>query len=581
MFKKQISKTVSRRGRPRAFLPQSTLVALIAGLAASACGGEQGIDEPSSGAEVGSGVDSLERDLSTGAEGDDVRALHGFLARYGYFPNEELAAAYPNWVPLLSEGPARPDVFDDQSLKAVSLLQAYYGLERTGFVDQATRDALRLPRCRHPEGLAPDGSQKFSIIPAVELGARWGSSVTYQVVNGDPNGFAPITLSQARATMAVAVNQWRARTTLTITELTSGTADIMVNFGPLDGIGGAAGMAYRPGQDITLDSAEDWTLSTPPPEGKVHLLSLMMHEFGHTLGIGHSSIAGAVMQPLVPAVTQLHFDDKAAVSALYDSWMPIAGGKGRDIGVGADGSVWTVGDNAATGGNNARKFSSTPGGEFWTATPAFGGANISVGPTGIPWVVEAGGLIKRLTTNSPTTGTWQFVPGCAKDIGIGADGSIWAIGCTPVGGGFNIMKFDGTNWVTSNGGAVRIAVGPSGIPWVVNNGNVLYSRTTSSATTGSWNAVPGTWPEAAAGTDIALSTMASAPTNYAWLIGRGAPSFAQNLHAWIQQPGVGDAPSQAGWTHAAKAPPAGRVAVDPALMVWLIDSQFNVQRSKQ
>jgi hypothetical protein len=581
MHMHQLSKIFSLSGRSR----PGALAVLLAGLSGTACGGEQGIDESSSGAEAEGSVDSLERDLSIGAQGDDVRALHRFLARYGYFPNDELADAYPNWAPLLSEGPARSDVFDEQSQNAVSLLQAYYGLERTGVVDQATREALLKPRCAHPEGLTPEGSEKFSILSQLTGGARWGNSVTYRVVNDDPGD---VTLAQARSFMSNAVNQWRVNTSLTITELTSGTADIMVTFGPIDGPGGDAGRAHAFSHDITLDTAEDWSLSTPAPAGQVSLTSLMIHEFGHALGIGHSSMSGAVMQPIVPQVGQLHIDDKAAVSALYDSWMPMSAGKGRDIAVGADGSVWTVGDNAASGGNNARKFFSNPGGEGWTATPAFGGANISVGPTGIPWVVEAGGIIKRLSTNNPSTGTWIFLPGCGKDIGIGANGAIWAIGCTPVGGGFNIMKFDGTNWQNSDGGAVRIAVGPDGIPWVVNNGNVLYRRTSALVSAGSWQAVPGTWPEAAAGTDIAINTTVSSPGNYAWLIGRGAANpFAQNLHAWIEQPQISmgnpprTAPSQAGWTHAAKAPPAGRVAVGPQLWVWLIDSQFNVQRSQR
>ena len=574
MHMHQFSKIFSLSGRSRAGFAPGALVVLLAGLAGTACGGEPGIDESSSGAEAEGGVESLERDLSMGAEGDDVRALHGFLTRYGYFPNEELAEADPNWAPLLPEGPTRPEVFDEQSQNAVSLLQAYYGLERTGVVDQATREAIRQPRCGNPEGRAFDGSEKFSIWPQLEGGARWGSSVTYRVVNGD----AEVSLSQARTIMANAVDRWRRQTTLTMTELTSGTADIMVTFAFMDGttnVPNKVGECSPFGADITLDTAENWTTD--------FLLEVMTHEFGHALGIGHSSIQTAIMRPSTSlADNQLHLDDKAAVSALYDAWMPMSAGKGRDIAVGADGSVWTVGDNAATGGNNARKFFSNRGGEGWAETPAFGGANISVGPTGIPWVVEAGGIIKRLSTNEPSTGTWIFLPGCGKDIGIGANGSIWAIGCTPVGGGFNIMKFDGANWVNTDGGAVRIAVGPSGIPWVVNNGNVLYTRTVDSATQGSWNAVPGTWPDVAKGSDIAISTTPNAPANYAWLIGRGAANpFAQNLHAWIQQPQVGTAPSQAGWTHAAKAPPAGRVAVGPQLWVWLVDSQFNIQRSRQ
>jgi hypothetical protein len=575
MQQKQLSKTFSRWSRPQARSGPGALFALLAGLSASACGGDQGSDQPSSGTEEGSGVDSLERDLSIGAQGDDVRALHAYLARFGYFPNEELASEHPTWAPLLPEGPASPDVFDDQSRKAVSLLQAYYGLERTGVVDQATREALHQPRCGNPEGIALDGSEKFSIIPQLEGGARWGSTVSYRVVNGD----AEVPLSAVRSVMANAVDLWRDQTTLTINEVTSG-GNITVTFAAIDGPGGL--LNQMSGHNIILDTAETWTNVSPPPAGQVYLETILTHSFGHSLGIGHSSMPGAVMKPTYTGrIWPLQLDDKAAVSAMYDSWMTMAGGKGLDIGAGADGSVWAVSDNDSTGGNSVRKFVSTPGGEFWVAASGTGGRSVSVSPSGQPWVVEADGTVKRLSNNNPDTGTWEeIVIGCAKDIGIGAEGSVWAIGCRSNGNGFNIMKWDGTKWVNSNGSAVRVAVAPNGIPWVLNAGNTLYRRTSTSPTSGSWEAVPGTWPSAATGTDIAINTTPSSPGNYAWLVGTGGDPLAK-LNAWIEQPAIDGAPSQAGWAGANKAPGSTRVAVDPHLRVWLIGDDNRIFRSRQ
>jgi hypothetical protein len=267
-------------------------------------------------------------------------------------------------------------------------------------------------------------------------------------------------------------------------------------------------------------------------------------------------------------------DDRAGISALYDSWTQIAG-SALDIGAGANGVIWAVGNGAASGGNTARRLVGTS----WVAATGTGGVSVSVSTTGQPIVVTGGGTIKRLSTSDPSTGTWSNLPGCARDVAVGADGSMWAIGCTAAGGGFNIMKFNGASWDNTDGGAVRIAVGADGIPWVVNNGNVLYRRTSSNPFAGGWGQVPGTWPSPASGTDIALNTTPSSPGNYAWLVGNAGGAGAHPLHAWIEQPGGVGIPSQAGWAHATKAPPSGRVAVGPDLRVWLVDGANRIFRS--
>ena len=73
-----------------------------------------------------------------------------------------------------------------------------------------------------------------------------------------------------------------------------------------------------------------------------------------------------------------------------------------------------------------------------------------------------------------TDGAWQRLPGSAKDIGIGADGSVWVIGTNPVDGGYGIYRWGGENFVGIDGGAVQISVNPWGRPWVVNDGDSIY-----------------------------------------------------------------------------------------------------------
>ena len=69
---------------------------------------------------------------------------------------------------------------------------------------------------------------------------------------------------------------------------------------------------------------------------------------------------------------------------------------------------------------------------------------------------------------------WQRLPGNASDIGVGADGSVWAIGTDERGGGYGIYHWLDSSWQRVDGGALRIDVGPDGIPWIVNNSHSIY-----------------------------------------------------------------------------------------------------------
>ncbi|PCI76356.1 MAG: hypothetical protein COB20_10835 [SAR86 cluster bacterium] len=69
---------------------------------------------------------------------------------------------------------------------------------------------------------------------------------------------------------------------------------------------------------------------------------------------------------------------------------------------------------------------------------------------------------------------WQRLLGSASDIGVGADGSVWAIGTDERSGGFGIYRWLGSTWQRVDGGALRIDVDPEGVPWIVNNSHSIY-----------------------------------------------------------------------------------------------------------
>ncbi len=79
-----------------------------------------------------------------------------------------------------------------------------------------------------------------------------------------------------------------------------------------------------------------------------------------------------------------------------------------------------------------------------------------------------------------------LLPGAANAIAIGGN-TAWVLGTSAVSGGYGIYKWTGSAWAAVPGGAVKIAVGPDGNPWVVNSAHRIYRYTGSGW---SWNQVP-------------------------------------------------------------------------------------------
>ncbi|MGH9857051.1 MAG: tectonin domain-containing protein, partial [Acidobacteriota bacterium] len=120
--------------------------------------------------------------------------------------------------------------------------------------------------------------------------------------------------------------------------------------------------------------------------------------------------------------------------------------------MGADGSVWVIGMNSAPQRWNGNNWISISG----------GGANIAVDPKGNPWVTNAGNEIWHWNGTS-----WALIPGSAKDIAIGADGTPYIVSTGAAPGGFSIHRRSGTEWQPQAQAGVRLAAGPAGKIYVV------------------------------------------------------------------------------------------------------------------
>lgn len=136
----------------------------------------------------------------------------------------------------------------------------------------------------------------------------------------------------SRSEIDRALREWTRYANFTFTPYTEQSAartiDILFARGshgdsyPFDGPGGALAHTFYPAPpnpepvagDMHLDTDEPWNTG-----GNVDLYSVVLHEAGHALGLGHSDRPGSVMYPYYRLSAGLTDDDIAGIRALYGS----------------------------------------------------------------------------------------------------------------------------------------------------------------------------------------------------------------------------------------------------------------------
>ncbi|XP_006278542.1 stromelysin-1 [Alligator mississippiensis] len=199
----------------------------------------------------------------------------------------------------------------------IKKVQQFMGLEVTGKLDSHTMNLIRKPRCGFPD------IAEFSTFAGEP---KWGKNIlTYRILNYTPD-LAP---QDVDAAVKKAFKVWSSVTPLKFIRTYEGAADIMISFAirehkdfiPFDGPGGTLAHAFAPGStiggDAHFDDEEDWTLKS---EG-INLFHVAVHEFGHSLGLFHSTHPDALMYPIYRkadlAVFPLHQDDINGIQYLY------------------------------------------------------------------------------------------------------------------------------------------------------------------------------------------------------------------------------------------------------------------------
>lgn len=224
----------------------------------------------------------------------------------------DIVQTYLNkFFPLLEKHPA---VSLEERIKE---MQKFFHLTITGKLNAETKTIMQQPRCGIPDVA---NYQTFYGSP------RWNKKyLTYKIVNYTPDLPREYVDDAIRRALMV----WSNVTPLRFKRVTSGQADIMIKFArrahgdgyPFDGRGGTLAHAFQPGEglggDAHFDDDERWSKYN---QG-VNLFLVAAHEFGHSLGLAHSNVRGALMYPLYsyvnPETFTLHWDDRRGIQKLY------------------------------------------------------------------------------------------------------------------------------------------------------------------------------------------------------------------------------------------------------------------------
>jgi len=214
-------------------------------------------------------------------------------------------------------------------------------------------------------------------------------------------------------------------------------------------------------------------------------------------------------------------------------------GKAKDIGIGADGSVWSVGtDSAISKWDQVNR--------VWNKVPGHA-QRIAVDPKGNPWVTNNVHDIFCWEANN-----WKQIPGKAEDIGIGADGSVWVIGLNK-----SIHSWTGEEWVQAQGSGTQISVGSNGLAWIVGDDNCIFEAITGPGL--AWNKRPGWANELSIGADGTV-----------WVLGHDEVAGGYSIHRWNRIKNQ--------WNTVAGG--AVRIAVDPNGKAWVINNEKKIFQQK-
>ncbi|KAK5641487.1 hypothetical protein RI129_010034 [Pyrocoelia pectoralis] len=244
---------------------------------------------------------------------DDVQS---YLMQFGYL------------TPMSTEAGALRT--EESVRQAISELQQFSGLPVTGKLDEKTKMLMKKPRCGVPD-IEPHNMRRkrFTI-----QGQKWPyNNITWSLRS---TYLRDLDRYQVRYVFTKALEVWSKHSKLTFTEVDSDRADVLVYFHryehgdnfAFDGKGQILAHAFFPGSgrggDAHFDLDESWIIHEDDTSDGTSLFHVAAHEFGHSLGLSHSSVEGALMFPWYQGMQngfnyELPEDDRLGIQTLYGS----------------------------------------------------------------------------------------------------------------------------------------------------------------------------------------------------------------------------------------------------------------------
>lgn len=217
---------------------------------------------------------------------------------------------------------------DEQLTDAIKLFQSYFNLNLTGKLDNETLELMSRPRCGNPDILNDDDMldmrshhEKKKIFNGNFPSGKWTiRHITYRIANYQPNYAQNIpykvnisgvietryynvsydlTHQRVREIIKRALDQWASVTELTFEEVSpnkEANIEFLFSYGQhgcgwsFDGPSNVLAHAFFPTSDQQGDVHFDYESWGEDPSQSVDLLVTTVHEFGHTLGLGHKEV---------------------------------------------------------------------------------------------------------------------------------------------------------------------------------------------------------------------------------------------------------------------------------------------------